>query len=85
MSDIQTSIYTPNHVFSGLDASIGFEADREENLGIVFGDESFINRTIIGVCNIFFIVKSKADSKKFNLFAEVFISTSDFIALVCSS
>jgi hypothetical protein len=34
---------------SGLDASVGFEADREENLGIVFGDESFINRTIIGV------------------------------------
>jgi len=36
---------------SGLDASVGFEADRDENLGIVFGDpgESFINRTIIGV------------------------------------
>ncbi|KAF2735068.1 heme peroxidase [Polyplosphaeria fusca] len=49
----------------GLDASIGFEADRDENLGITFKGTSFINETIIG----------------FNLFAEVYISTADFIAL----
>jgi hypothetical protein len=39
---------------SGLDASISFEADRDENLGKVFDAEnsngtSFINATIIGV------------------------------------
>ncbi|TVY15916.1 WSC domain-containing protein [Lachnellula arida] len=54
----------------GLDASIGFEADRPENLGLVFNagtpdETSFINATIIG----------------FNLFSSIFISTSDFIAL----
>jgi hypothetical protein len=34
---------------SGLDASIGFETDRAENLGKVFPGENFVNRTIIGV------------------------------------
>ena len=34
---------------SGLDASIGFEADRDENLGITFKGNSFINETILGV------------------------------------
>jgi hypothetical protein len=34
---------------SGLDASIGFETDRTENLGKVFPGENFVNRTIIGV------------------------------------
>ncbi|KAG4423745.1 hypothetical protein IFR04_003170 [Cadophora malorum] len=54
----------------GLDASISFEADREENLGIVFSTlnvprQSFINETIMG----------------FNLFSTLEVSTADFIAL----
>ena len=41
---------------SGLDASIGFESGRTENLGEVFGLQgeiptiNFIDRTIQGVC-----------------------------------
>ncbi|KAL2064556.1 hypothetical protein VTL71DRAFT_3693 [Oculimacula yallundae] len=55
---------------SGLDASIGFEADRDENLGIVFSTmkaprQSFINETIMA----------------FNLFSTLEVSTADFIAL----
>ncbi|KAH7416673.1 heme peroxidase [Cadophora sp. MPI-SDFR-AT-0126] len=54
----------------GLDASISFEADRDENLGIVFSTmngprQSFINETIMG----------------FNLFSTLEVSTADFIAL----
>lgn len=40
------------YICSGLDASISFEADRPENLGLVFGGggkTSFINATIFGV------------------------------------
>ncbi|CZT51102.1 uncharacterized protein RSE6_12189 [Rhynchosporium secalis] len=54
----------------GLDASVGFEADRDENLGLVFSTmarprQSFINETIMG----------------FNLFSTLEVSTADFIAL----
>ncbi|KAG4443010.1 hypothetical protein IFR05_001541 [Cadophora sp. M221] len=54
----------------GLDGSISFEADREENLGLVFSTltpprQSFINETIMG----------------FNLFSTLEVSTADFIAL----
>ncbi|KAK0118511.1 hypothetical protein ONS96_011608 [Cadophora gregata f. sp. sojae] len=54
----------------GLDASISFEADRDENLGLVFSTlhsprQSFINETIMG----------------FNLFSLLEVSTADFIAI----
>jgi hypothetical protein len=50
----------PNRNPSGLDASISFETDRPENLGLVFNvdpnagevDISFVNTTIIGVSNV---------------------------------
>ncbi|KAH7348930.1 heme peroxidase [Rhexocercosporidium sp. MPI-PUGE-AT-0058] len=54
----------------GLDGSISFEADRDENLGLVFSTmsaprQSFINETIMA----------------FNLFSTLEVSTADFIAL----
>jgi hypothetical protein len=48
-------IIVTNNRSSGLDASVSFEADRPENLGLVlnsgpFGPQiSFINATILGV------------------------------------